>query len=219
MANPTQVPSILTVIEDGTEYIIRAVSERGKQLARTVTTLLPEATKITLVTDTDVKVFKNEINKVPPLKKPVLVISQSEESPDSQEEDIEEISAASPIPASKRIIQDLNAPPSAELVEEDYEAELRRQEAEAANIQKIEKLNKQSAIPSQTEELPEEAPRVRKKQNIPAVSGSECGRCGGAGVLLAGDVEVPCNVCKGKGTVQAWGRQRGRGGSFKDKAR
>lgn len=220
MSNPQQVPTILAIIEDGTEYTIRASGEFGKRLATSVMPMIPQATKVTFVTDTDIKVFKKEPSK----QKPIVPTAEMTSNEEKKEEIPENTPQRKTLKASQRIIQDESAPPAPELVDEENEEELLRQmEAEEKQVQAMQRLNRQEAFPVQEEEIEEQSASTPRKRETPKATGSAvCGRCGGAGEVIGDSgMQGKCPVCKGKGKINSWGRGRSGGGptSFKHRAR
>ena len=196
MSEIQQVPPVLTVVEDGSEYIIQCSKATGKRLGALVLSSLQNATRVTYTDEMGIKVFKSNGKPVDTLRPPAPVVP-----PDAPE--------APKLPAHQRIVQDGSAPPAPELAEEDFEAQLRQQEAEAADLARSEQFNRQQAIVEEAPaEEPEPAVRRRAPRNLD-VGGSICGRCAGAGQIMAeSGMTGACPVCKGKGSIQAWGRGR-----------
>jgi hypothetical protein len=195
MSEIEQIPPVLTVIEDGGEYVIQASGPTGKRLGAIILSQLPHASRVTYMDPTGVKVFKSN-GKVDPPRPHAPVVAPSQE-------------AVSPVsvPPSRRIIQDGSAPPALELVEEDYEAQLRADEAEAAEMARQEQFNHQNALPPAEDEPEPESPRKRVRNiNMPV---NTCGRCAGAGSIMGeSGMTGVCPVCKGKKVISTWGRQR-----------
>lgn len=207
MSEITKVPSVLTVVEDGGEYVIRAHREIGEAMAKTILSQLKEAYRVTYITDTDMKVFRAE--KGSNAGQTVRPVAEAQ-TPSPKKEPISAPVPHEPVPASRRIIQDESAPPSPELVEENYEAMMRQQEREAQELARQDQFNRQQAVPPEAVE--EEAPVAetpRKRTRNIATPGSPCGRCGGGGSVMCDDgVTGACPVCQGKGQIQTWGRGR-----------
>jgi hypothetical protein len=194
MAEITKVAPVLTVVEDNGEYVIRAQREIGEGMAKTILSQLKEASRVTYITDTDMKVFKAD--GLAKIAAPVAKVAE----PAPQEP------TRAPL-ASQRIVQDSSAPPVPELVDESYEAILRQQEQDARELSRQSQFNSQVPQDIIPEEEPvQETPRKRTR-NIAPVAGSTCGRCGGGGTVVAdtGD-SGSCPVCQGKGQIHTWGR-------------
>lgn len=196
------VPAILQVIEDDGEFVVRASKELGGKLAQGVLKSLTGARKVTYISDNDVKVFRAPKNAkpTPPVAEPQLhdVFDVQAEF----EKTIEQ-----PEPKKPKIIQDGSAPPSPELVE-DYEAEIKRQQAEASALKNQERFNQQDAVQDPPPEEEQPTVRKRRERNLD-VAGSPCGRCGGGGQIV-GDSGFSgvCPVCQGQGQIKSWGRGR-----------
>lgn len=205
MSDIQQVAPILTVIEDAGEYILQARSPIGKRLGSLVLGAIADATRVTYTDETGIKVFKNTAPRGQngAQTHPPAAIPSPPETPEA-------LPPSRPaLPPSKRIFQDGAAPPAAELVEEDYRAQLAAQEAEQRALAQQEQFNSQNAVQEQPAEAEAEQPtRARKPRNL-AVAGSPCGRCGGAG-QIQGDSghQGMCPVCQGKGEIQKWGTGR-----------
>jgi hypothetical protein len=202
-----KVSPVLTVIEDGGEYVIQASTAIGKRLGAIILAQIPNAPRVTFVDETGVKVFKNTAQKgTSPVSIPVQTLHASAE----KEVPSPDFPSPKPIPASQRIFQDNAAPPAPELVEEEYEAVLKQEAADAAELARQEQFNRQSAVPPEPEAEKEDQPTPRKREPRDLqTNAAQCGRCEGSGQIVNdGGFSGPCPVCKGKGVMQAWGRGR-----------
>jgi hypothetical protein len=205
MSEIQKVSPVLTVIEDGGEYVIQASTAIGKRLGAVILAQIPNAPRVTFVDETGVKVFKNTVQKgnVPasiPAKNLPTQAKEEVPSPD--------LSPDKPIPAHQRIFQDNAAPPAPELVEEEYAAVLRQEAADAAELARQEQFNQEKVAPAEPEQVEEETPTPRKREPRDLQTNvAQCGRCEGSGQIVNdGGFSGPCPVCKGKGVMQAWGR-------------
>jgi len=221
-----QISPVLTVIADGDEYVIQVSKAVGKRLGAIILGQIPDATRVTFMDESGVKVFRNsspkKVSGIPgkatqpaykdePDTEDLPGSSESPEVIDSP--DIPEPSHPSHSlpPASQRIFQDSSAPPAPELVEEEYQAVLRQEEIDARELARQEQLNRQNPVPKELQNAePTEPPAPRKREPRELVTdNSVCGRCEGTGQITnEAGFSGACMVCKGKGTVKAWGRGR-----------
>jgi hypothetical protein len=196
MSEPVQVVPFLTACVDEGEFTLRV---DDSALAKAVAPLLLKAIgeaegarKLTLVTPSDLKVYKfNGRGVAPPAsaegKKGTPALAEPASPPPD-------------VPATRvSISQDLGAPPAPEIA--DYE----RQMAEAAKMARLMAQQNSEVVefPQGDAKLAPKKPPVGKKEA--ASPPSACGRCRGAGMLEGGGA---CPVCQGRGVITRFGRQR-----------
>jgi hypothetical protein len=200
MADPIPITPLLTVFADGSEYTIRASGEQGKRLGVSFVARMGEYSKVTFITDTDIKVYKASHGMIIPE-------TPADEAPER------------PTP-ERRVFADGAAPPQPEQVEE-FEQELAEQRRAELEIKEMEKLNAQHIPQPEPVDPPQPARRGRpvKERDSPGSPTVACGRCGGTGQASDTGFGGQCPVCRGAGSVTPYGRRSGRGGSFKDSAR
>ena len=202
MSEIEQIKPALSVILDADSHdaVVQSIGPVAKQMLSAILPLLSSSPRVTVISDGDMKVFRNK-NGAPgksvPLPPPTPPSEPAQETP------------ASPFPKSarERIQQDSAAPPAPELADE-YMEELRKQQQEESQLREQQKFNSQDALP-QEEEPSEPAPSVRrrKERNL-AIANSVCGRCGGGGQVMGeAGFEGMCPVCSGSGQAKSWGRR------------
>jgi len=192
-SEPVAIVPFLTACADEGEFTLRV---DDSALARAVAPLLLKAIgetegarKLTLVTPSDLKVYK--FNGVAP--------PASAEGKKGTPAPAEPVSPPPEAPATPQVTlsQDAGAPPAPEIAE--YEREM----AEAARVARLIDQGNAAVV-----DFPKAPPQEKKRpapEKRPAPVLNPCGRCQGQGMLEGGGA---CPVCQGRGVIARFGRQR-----------
>lgn len=219
---PVQLAPLLSLYADEGDFTLRLDgSPLAQKVGPEIIRLLSGngGRRLTILTPTDTKIFK--LNGATHASFPSAPAPSATSPIDSEVEDssipepTDQTHPRPRVPAKTRIQQDMSAPPSPELAEEEAEEiqRIRAEEREAERLRKeMEAANRADPnlppLPTEEEEEAAQAPRVRRRASRPEPSTAAetpCGRCFGAGQLDGGGA---CPVCHGKGSHQLYGRRR-----------